>query len=461
MMGDGPRILIVGGGYGGLHTALRLERLLRPGEATVMVADPRSYATYQPLLAEAAAGNLEPRHVVVPLRGVLRRTQVIKATVSSIDHARRVAYLAAGDGEETPVGYDMLVLAPGSISRVLPIPGLAETGIGFKTVGEAIHLRNHVLGRLDAAASATSAEARRAALTFVFVGGGYAGVEALAELQDMAFDASARYPELGPREMRWIMVEAADRILPEVGPEMAGYTAALLRGRGIEVRLRTRLTSAEGGRIELDDGEEFPAGTLVWTAGVAPSPLARQAGLPTDASGRVIVNKFLAVEGTEGVWALGDCAAVPDLAAADGAVCAPTAQHAYRQARRLAGNIAAVLRGGTPRPYRHASAGSVASLGLYRGVAEIYGLRMRGFPAWMTHRTYHLLKLPTMNRRLRVVADWTLALLFPREVVSLDVLEHPRQDFEAALRVIASGPSRRTSFPAMEEKEDDQHAYHW
>ena len=459
-MGSGPRILIVGGGYGGMHTALRLERLLRPGEATVMVADPRSYMTYQPLLAEAAAGNLEPRHVVVPLRGVLRRTQVIKAAVSSVDPARRLACLTAGDGEETRVGYDMLVLAPGSVSRVLPIPGLAETGIGFKTVGEAIHLRNHVLGRLDAAASARSAQARRTALTFVFAGGGYAGVEALAELQDMAFDACARYPELSHREMRWVLVEAADRILPEVSPAMAGYTAALLRRRHIEVRLRTRLTSAEGGRIRLDDGEEFPAGTLVWTAGVAPSPLARQVGLPADDKGRVIVDEFLAVPGADGVWALGDCAAVPDLAAGNGTLCAPTAQHAYRQARRLAGNIAAVLRGGTPRPYRHASAGSVASLGLYRGVAEVYGLRMRGFPAWMTHRTYHLLKLPTMNRRLRVVSDWTLALLFPREVVSLDVLEHPRQDFQAALRVIAAGPSRQTSFPVKEKREDDRHAYH-
>ena len=273
-----PRILIVGGGYGGMHTALRLERLLHPGEATVTVADSRSYMTYQPLLAEAAAGNLEPRHVVVPLRGVLRRTQVIKAAVSSIDHGSRVAYLTTGDGADTPLRYDVLVLAPGSVSRVLPIPGLAETGIGFKTIGEAIHLRNHVLGRLDAAASASSAEARQAALTFVFTGGGYAGVEALTELQDMAFDACARYPELSHREMRWILVEAADRILPEVSPAMADYTAALLRRRHIEVRLRTRLTSAEGGRIRLDDGAEFPAGTLVWTAGVAPSPLARQRG---------------------------------------------------------------------------------------------------------------------------------------------------------------------------------------
>lgn len=441
-----PRILIVGGGYGGMHTALRLERLLRPGEATMTIADPRSYMTYQPLLAEAAAGNLEPRHVVVPLRGVLRRTQVIKAAVSSVDHERRVAYLAAGDGEETAVGYDMLVLAPGSVSRVLPIPGLADAGIGFKTVGEAIHLRNHVLGRLDAAAAA-SGGARRAALTFVFVGGGYAGVEALAELQDMAFDACARYPELSRRDMRWILVEAADRILPEVSTAMAGYTTALLRRRHIEVRLRTRLVSAEGGRILLDDGEEFPAGTLVWTAGAAPSPLTgRLGGLPVDDRGRVIVDDFLAVRGTDGAWALGDCAAVPYLAggAAAGKLCAPTAQHAYRQAGRLAGNITAVLRGHEPRPYWHASAGSVASLGLYRGVAEVYGLRMQGFPAWMTHRTYHLLKLPTLNRRLHVVCDWSLAMLFSREIVCLDVLEHPRQDFQAALDLITGGPPPAT-----------------
>ncbi len=445
-MRDGPRILIVGGGYGGMHTALRLERLLRPGEATVTIADPRSYMTYQPLLAEVAAGNLEPSHVVVPFRSVLRRTRVIKAAVSSVDHNRRVAHLATGDGAETAAGYDLLVLAPGSVSRVLPVPGLAEAGIGFKTIGEAIHLRNHVLGRLDAAAAA-SGDARRAALTFVFVGAGYAGVEALAELQDMAFDACARYPEFSPRDMRWILVEAADRILPEVSTAMAGDTTALLRRRHIEVRLDTRLASAEGGRILLDDGEEFPAGTLVWTAWAAPSPLTRRlSGLPTDDCRRIIVDDFLAVQGTDSAWALGDAASVPYLAAgaAAGKVCAPTAQHAYRQASRLAGNIVAVLRGREPRPYWHASAGSVASLGLYRGVAEVYGLRLHGFPAWMTHRTYHLLRLPTLNRRLHVVADWTLALAFPREIVSLDVLEHPRQDFQAALDLIASGPPQVT-----------------
>jgi NADH:ubiquinone reductase (H+-translocating) len=443
-MTDSPRILIVGGGCGGMHTALRLERLLRQDEATMTIADPRSYMTYQPLLAEAAAGNLEPRHVVVPLRGVLRRTRIITSAVSSVDHEHRIAHLTAGDGAETALAYDMLVLAPGAVSRVLPIPGLAEAGIGFKTIGEAIHLRNHVLGRLDAAAAAAPGEARRAALTFVFVGGGYAGVEALAELQDLATGACARYPEISRRDMRWILVEAEDRILPEVSAGMARYVTDRLRRRQVEVRLQTRLASAESGRILLDDGEEFPAGTLVWTAGAAPSPLTgRLAGLPVDDSGRVMVDDYLAVQGTEGAWALGDCAAVPYLAAgaAAGKLCAPTAQHASRQASRLAGNIAAVLRGREPRPYWHASAGSVASLGRYRGVAEVYGLRVHGFPAWMTHRTYHLLRLPTVNRRLHVVSDWTLALLFPREIVSLDVLEHPRLDFQAALDLVDGGPA--------------------
>lgn len=462
-MTGGPRILIVGGGCSGMHTASRLERLLRPGEATVTVVDPRSYMTYQPLLAEAAAGNLEPRHVVVPLRSVLRRTQIIKATVDSVDHERRVAYLVAGDGTQTTVGYDMLVLAPGSVFRRLPVPGLAEAGIGFKTMSEAIHLRNHVLTKLDAAATAASADARRAALTFVFVGGGYAGVEALAELQDMAFDACARYPELSHQDMRWILVEATDRILPEISTAMSGYTTAVLRRRHIEIRLGTRLASAEGGQIQLDNGEEFPAETLVWTAGAAPSPLtSKLSGLPTDDRGRVIVDDFLAVKGVDGAWALGDAAAVPYLAAgaAAGKLCAPTAQHAYRQAKRLASNIAAVLRGREPRPYWHAVAGSVASLGLYRGVAEIYGLRMRGFPAWVAHRTYHLLQLPSLHRRLHVVCEWTLALLFPRDIVSLDALENPRQDFHAALDLIAHGPGPIMASTAAENsgrrEESDQ-----
>lgn len=429
---DTPRILIVGAGQAGMHVAARLRHRVRAGEATITVVDPHSYLTYQPLLAEAAAGNLEPRHVVVPLRQVLPGIDVITGTVVSIDHARRAAYLATANGEPRPLAYDMLVLAPGSVTRVLPVPGLAEHGIGFKTVGEAIHLRNHVLAELDTAASATSDTDRDAALTFVFVGGGYAGVEALAELQDMAHDACRHYyPGIDPRQVRWVLVEATGRILPEVSDRMGRYTVDLLRRRGIEVRLDTRLTSAVGGHVVLDDGSEFDAGTLVWTAGVAPHPLLKQTDLPRDERGRVVTTEYLSVMDTPDAWALGDCAAVPDLAT--GGVCPPSAQHAVRQARVLADNLVAGLRGHAPKVYRHASAGSVASLGLYQGVAQIYRLRLHGFPAWLAHRTYHLLALPTWNRRLRVVADWTLALPFPREIVSLDALEHSRDDFTAAV----------------------------
>lgn len=443
-MAEVPRILIVGGGCAGMHVALRLERRLRRGEAEVTVVDPRAYLTYQPLLAEAAAGSLEPRHVVVPLRQALSRTRVVTRAVASIDHARRVAVLEpccpqdpdAVDGTPAQLEYDVLVLAPGSVSRVLAVPGLAESGIGFKTVGEAIHLRNHVLAQLDAAAALAPGPAQWAALTFVFVGGGYAGVEALAELEDMARAACRRYPQIDPAALRWILVEAADRILPEVGERLGRYTVTQLQARGVEVRLRTRLLSAVGGHLLFDDGDEIDARTLVWTAGVAPSPLVKQTGLPLDARGRVLTGESLRVVDTADAWALGDAAAVPDLARGEGAWCAPSAQHAVRQARVLADNLVATLRGGQPRAYRHAHAGSVASLGLYRGVAQIYGVRMRGPVAWFVHRTYHLAKLPTLNRRLRVLADWTLALAFPREIVSLGAMEDARADFEAAAAAV-------------------------
>lgn len=356
-----PRVLIVGGGQAGMHVAARLRRRLRPGEATVTVVDPHSYLTYQPLLAEAAAGSLEPRHVVVPLRQVLPGVEVITRPVVSIDHSRRTAYLASDAREPQPLEYDLLVLAAGSVTRVLPVPGLAERGIGFKTVVEAIHLRNHVLAQLDAAVSATSAAGRDAALTFVFVGGGYAGVEALAELQDMAHDACRRYPGIDRACLRWVLVEAAGRILPEVGDRMGCYTVELLRRRGIDVRLNTRLTSAVHGQVVLDDGSEFDAGTLVWTAGVAPHPLLKQTDLPLDERGRVVTTEYLSVVDIPDVWALGDCAAVPD-----GHRWAVPAQRAARgaagagngrQHRRHAARPVTEARIGTARPGRSPASG--------------------------------------------------------------------------------------------------------
>ncbi len=428
-----PHILIVGGGYVGMYTALRLQRNLRLDEARVTVIDPLSYMTYQPFLPEAAAGNLEPRHVVVPLRGVLPRTQVLNGRVTEIEHARRVVTFLPNAGPSVEISYDILVVAAGSVARTLPIPGLAENGIGFKTVGEAIFLRNHVLAKLDIAASTSDPELRRRALTFVFVGGGYAGVEAFAELEDMARDACKFYGTIEPKDMRWVLVEATDRILPEVSRDMGEYTVRELRGRGMEVRLRTRLNSAADKHIVLSDGEEFDADTLVWTAGVKPNPIVTQSDLPVDDKGRVRCTEYLTVAGVEDAWAAGDSAAIPDVTR-PGTFCGPSAQHAVRQAKLLGDNIAAVLRGNKPREYRHSYAGSVASLGLHKGVAQIYGFKFRGFVAWFMHRTYHVSRVPTFNRKVRVIADWTLGLFFRREIVSLGALQNPREEFEMAAR---------------------------
>jgi NADH dehydrogenase len=434
------RILVIGGGYVGMYTALRLQRKLRPGEAEITVVDPLSYMTYQPFLPEAGAGNLEPRHVVVPLRRVLRRCQVLGGSVVSVDHARRTARFRPLEGPERDLAYDVLVLAPGSIARTLPIPGLAECGIGFRTVAEAIFLRNHVISKLDVAASSADPDLRRRALTFLFVGGGYAGIEAMAELEDMARDAIRYYDGLRPDDMRWVMVEAAGRILPEVSEDLGRYTVRELERRGIEVKLETRVESVANGRVELSNGEAFDAETVVWTAGVRPNPLLEHTDLPLDERKRVRCTADLRVLGVDDAWAAGDCAAVPDLSKdASGSFTSPSAQHAVRQAKRLADNVLASLRGEPLVDYRHSYAGSVASLGLHKGVAEIYGVKLRGLPAWFMHRTYHMTRMPTTNRKVRVVADWTLALFFKREIVSLGAFENPRKAFEEAATSTTSG----------------------
>jgi NADH dehydrogenase len=431
-------ILVVGGGYVGMYTAFRLQRRLRPGEASITVVDPHSYMTYQPFLPEAAAGSLEPRHVVVPLRRVLRRCTVVTGRVVRIEHARKTAQIQPVEGPAYDHRYDVIVVAPGSIARTLPIPGLAELGIGFKSVAEAIFLRNTVIGRLDAAASMTDLATRRKALTFLFIGGGYAGIEALAELEDMARDATAYYDGVEPSDLRFVLVEAADRILPEVSRRLGSYTVDRLVERGIDVRLQTRVESLVEGHVVLDDGTTFEAETVVWTAGVRPHPMLASTDLPIDEKGRVRTTAFLQIEGLTDAWAAGDSAAVPDLTKPEpGALTGPSAQHAVRQARRVADNIVASLRGEAAREYRHAYAGSVASLGLHKGVAEIYGVRLKGWPAWFMHRTYHLSRVPTFNRKVRVVLDWSLALLFKREVVSLGQFTNPKEEFQAAAQPVA------------------------
>ena len=318
------------------------------------------------------------------------------------------------------------MVCPGSISRLLPIPGLADQGIGFKTIGEAIYLRNHVLDRMDFASASDDPDRRRKALTFVFVGGGYAGVEACAELQNMSVYATRYYPSVTPADLRWVLVEAADRIMPEVSVSLGDYTAKQLARAGIDLRLSTRLESVVDGHIELSDGDRFDADTLVWTAGVRANPMLGDTDLPRDDKGRLPCDANLTVRGVTGVFAAGDCAAVPDLTSAvEGTMLGASAQHAVRQAKVLANNVIALTKGQQLADYRHKYVGSVASLGLYRGVAELYGVKVRGFLAWFLHRTYHLSRMPTLNRKSRVLADWTAALFFRREVVALGQLHDP------------------------------------
>ena len=404
-------MLVVGGGYAGSVVARRL------GECTIV--NPENYMLFRPLLAEAASGTLEPRHVVVPLRMLCPRAELIVGHATRLDESTRTLWVKT-DAGEYGVRYWNLVIALGAITRTLPVPGLAEHGRGFNDLADAIELRNHVLRELEAADAELDPEGRHRHLGFVFVGAGYAGTEGLAELQDLVRDAMRYYPRLRNAPQRWVLVEAQDRILPELPRSLAAYTAQLLERRGVEIKANTRLESVDAESATLSDGTTIPAHTLVWTAGVRPHPLVESFGLPVDERGRVRVDEHLRVEGRTDVWAVGDCARVPNAAAAQ--PDPPTSQHALRQARRLARNL-----GRRPETYRYRMIGQGATLGRYKGIAEIFGLRFRGFLGWFATRTYHLYQLPLLTRKARVVADWTVSLFFRRDISELGSLGHPRR----------------------------------
>ncbi|MCZ7414676.1 NAD(P)/FAD-dependent oxidoreductase [Streptomyces sp. WMMC897] len=444
-----PRILVVGGGYVGLYAARRILKKMRYGEATVTVVDPRSYMTYQPFLPEAAAGSISPRHVVVPLRRVLPKAEVLTGRVSSIDQDRKVATVTPLVGEAYELPFDYLVVALGAVSRTFPIPGLAEQGIGMKGVEEAIGLRNHVLEQLDKADSTTDEDVRRKALTFVFVGGGFAGAETVGEVEDLARDAARYYPSIRREDMRFVLVDVADKILPEVGPELGKWGQEHLQKRGVEVYLKTSMESCVDGLVKLSNGLEAESNTIVWTAGVKPNPVLSRYGLPLGPRGHVDTRPTLQVAGSDYIWAAGDNAQIPDLAAREAgnenAWCPPNAQHALRQAKVLGDNVISGMRGFPQSDYKHANKGAVAGLGLHKGVAMIVmgkaKIKLRGRLAWYMHRTYHGLAVPTWNRKIRVFADWTLGMFLKREVVSLGAMENPREEFYEAARPVPTGTS--------------------
>jgi NADH dehydrogenase len=408
------RIVIAGGGFGGFYAARALERLLPANSARVTLVNEANFMLYTPLLPGAAGATLDPRHVVVPLRSQLRHTDLLVGSVRRGDPEQRTLEVCRLDGEQIELGYDQLIVALGSVSRTLPIPGLAEHAIGFKSLSDATALRNRVLSCMDIAESLEDPAKRAEYLGFVFVGAGYAGVEGLAELQDFAAQAIDLYPRCRAQGMRWVLLETKDRIMQEVPRGLSEFAARELRARGIEIRTETTVKEVTGCAATLSGGERIPARTVVWTAGVKPSPAVGKLGLPYNQGGRVMVDRTMRVEGYEHVWAIGDCAAVPD-PARKGQPCPPTAQHAIRQGRLVARNVAATLGNGRVRPFSYRTKGVVAELGDTEAVALTLGLRWHGLPAWFIARTYHLLLMPGMGRKLRLLMDWNVALLFGRD----------------------------------------------
>ncbi|MGX5679792.1 NAD(P)/FAD-dependent oxidoreductase [Schumannella luteola] len=431
-----PKILIVGGGYAGFYTAKKLEKWLGRNEAQVTMVDPLPYLTYQPFLPEVAAGSIEPRHAVVAHRRHLKRTRVINARVTYVNHAEKTATITPEVGEPWQETYDIVVMTAGAVSRTFPIPGVADNAIGLKNIEEAIAVRDRIIKNFELAANLPEgSEEKKRLLTFVVVGGGFAGIEAFAEMRSLASSLVRQFPTISFEETHFHLIEAMGRIMPEVSLETSKWVIKSLDQRGAKIHLDTQLSSAVDGKIELSTGESFEADTIVWTAGVMANPMIRNTDLPIEERGRLRANAALQIVNDEGpvadAWTAGDVAAVPDLTGAGvGGFCVPNAQHAVRQAKLLAKNITAGLRGEDPKEYFHKSLGAVAGLGLYNGVYQWRKIAIKGFVAWIMHRGYHGLAIPMWERKIRVFGNWIMNFLLRRDTVQLSTRIAPRAAFE-------------------------------
>ncbi|WP_426326001.1 NAD(P)/FAD-dependent oxidoreductase [Microbacterium sp. E-13] len=431
-----PKILIVGGGYAGFYTAWKLEKHLRKGEADVTIVDPLPYMTYQPFLPEVAAGSIEARHSVVALRRHLKKTRVLAAKVTGINHANKVATITPIAGEPYEFEYDQIVVTAGAVSRTFPIPGIADNAIGLKTIEEAVAIRDKLMSNFDKASTLPPGPERDRLLTVVVVGGGFAGIEVFAELRSLASDLVKSYPELTFDDTHFHLIEAMSRIMPEVSLKTSEWVLKNLAQRGASVHLDTQVTGAVGGNIELSTGETIPSDLIIWTAGVMANPTVVRGGdLPVEERGRIRTRADLRVgtdeEVVEGAWAAGDVSAVPDLTGGGvGGYCVPNAQHAVRQAKLLAKNLVAVLRGELPREYYHKNLGAVAGLGLWVGVFQSGNLALKGPIAWLAHRGYHGLAMPSWERKWRVLWGWWNNFWLGRDMVNLSTVQNPRYVFE-------------------------------
>ncbi|MDH6133219.1 NADH dehydrogenase [Kitasatospora sp. MAA4] len=402
-----PRILVVGGGFAGLECARRLERKLAPTEAQITLVAPFSYQLYLPLLPHVAAGVLTPQSVAVSLRRSLRRTDIIPGGAIGVDPRAKVCVIRKITDEVVAERYDYLVLAPGSVTRTFDIPGLSEYARGMKTLAEATYVRDHVIAQLDLASATLDQHERESRLQFVVVGGGYAGTETAACLQRLTTAALKRYPRLDPRLMKWHLIDIAPKLMPELGDHLGSRALQILRKRGIDVSLGVSVAEVGPETVKFTDGRVLPSRTLIWTAGVAASPLIGTMDADT-VRGRIAVTAELRVPQFEGLFALGDAAAVPDLAKDDGAVCPPTAQHAARQGKRVAENLIATLRNQPLQPYFHKDLGLVVDLGGKDAVSKPVHVEMTGVPAQLVARGYHLMAMRTNASKFRVGANWLL-----------------------------------------------------
>lgn len=431
------KILIVGGGYAGFYTAKKLEKWLARNEAHVTMVDPMPYMTYQPFLPEVAAGSIEPRHAVVPHRRHLKRTEVITASVSKIDHANKTATITPAMGESWDIDYDIIVVTAGAVSRTFPIPGVADEAIGLKNIEEAVAIRDRVADCFAKASNLPAGPERDRLLTFVVVGGGFAGIELFGELRSYASALIRQYPTLTIDDVHFHLIEAMGRIMPEVSLKTSHWVIKNLEQRDAKVHLETQLVSAVDGQVELSTGESFQSDTVMWTAGVMANPVLRNTDLPTEERGRLRVQADLRVADDAGIvpdaWGAGDVAAVPDLIPNQGVggFTVPNAQHAVRQGKLLAKNLVADLRSEQPREYRHRNQGAVAGIGLYHGVFQSGPLAIKGFIAWIMHRGYHGLAMPMWERKIRVFGNWILNFLLRRDLTGIPARDTPRAAFEA------------------------------
>jgi NADH:ubiquinone reductase (H+-translocating) len=424
--GQAVKIVIVGGGFGGISAAQRLEHLLHrhPAVAITLVSQ-SNYLLFTPMLAEVAASGLEAQHISAPVRAALARTQFRRADVETIDGAARTVRLRSRpSGQPETLTYDYLILALGSVPNYYGLPGLEAHSRSLKSLEDATALRNHVIGLLERADVEPDPAERRRQLTFVVTGGGFAGTEMAAELRDLVHSVRRFYRRIPLAELRFVLVHSGARILPELSSDLAAYAQRKLEARGIEFRLQTRVAGATPEGVLLAGGDEIPTRTIVWTAGNQPHPLLRTLPCERNRAGAVIVDTALRVSGLTNVWAVGDCAQIPDLSN-QGKPCPPTAQHALRQGAVAADNVAAAIRGRPSRPFHFRTIAVLVALGHRTAVAEVRGRKFSGFLAWSLWRMVYLSKLPGFEKKVRVTLDWLLDMFFPRDIVLTTAGETP------------------------------------